>query len=98
MRQNGFPMNKATMHCKKNKHRVRQNGCQLINGAEVKTVSPYEIISADAVVPGELILLTIDEQTTTAFAFQDASEDVGFLLLEGNHIDEVEYLERRKVQ
>ncbi|WP_143450068.1 hypothetical protein [Janthinobacterium sp. BJB304] len=64
----------------------------------MRTVSPYEIISADDVLPGQLILLTIDEQTTTAFAIRDANKDVGFLILAGNHIGEVEYLDREKVQ
>ncbi|WP_139174721.1 hypothetical protein [Janthinobacterium lividum] len=64
----------------------------------MKTVSPYETISTDDVSPGQLILLTINEPPITAFAIQDANENVGFLILEGKHIGKIEYRDREEVQ
>lgn len=63
----------------------------------MKTVSPYEMISARDVQPGQLILLDVDEQPTTAFAIQLPNKDIGFLLLAGNDIGKVEYLDQGKV-
>ena len=62
----------------------------------METNSPYEFVSADDVLPGQLVLLDVANKLTSAFAIQFTT-DVGFLVLEGEQVGAVEYRHGDKV-